>query len=52
MHLDPIMLRKAAKNAGKGAGKMLDFTFDEYKKFVSEYDLEYTHKLTGVPKIN
>ena len=29
---------------------MLDFTFDEYKKFVSEYDLEYTHKLTGVPK--
>lgn len=43
-------LEKAAKNAGKGAGKMLDFTFDEYKKFVSEYDLEYTHKLTGVPK--
>ncbi|MFL6570305.1 MAG: nitrate reductase catalytic subunit NapA, partial [Burkholderiales bacterium] len=43
-------LQKAAKNAGAKAGGSQPMTFDEYAKFVSTYDLEYTAKLTGVPK--
>ena len=39
-------LEKAAK--GKG-GKLTKISFDDYAKSVSEYTLEYTSKLTGVP---
>jgi nitrate reductase NapA len=42
-------LQKAAKNA-KDAGGAKPITFDEFAKFVSTYDLEYTAKLSGVPK--
>ncbi|HEX3140368.1 MAG TPA: periplasmic nitrate reductase subunit alpha, partial [Rhizobacter sp.] len=42
-------LQKAAKNAGDPNGSK-PTTFDEYAKFVSTYDLEYTAKLTGVAK--
>ncbi|MNJ99106.1 Periplasmic nitrate reductase precursor [compost metagenome] len=42
-------LQKAAKNAGDPNGAQ-PYTFDEYAKFVSTYDLDYTAKLTGVPK--
>jgi len=42
-------LQKAAKNAGD-AGGAKPITFDEFAKFVSTYDLEYTSKLSGVPK--
>jgi len=42
-------LQKAAKNAGDANGAK-PITFDEYAKFVSAYDLDTTHKLSGVPK--
>ena len=42
-------LQKAAKNAGDPNGAK-PITFDEYAKFVSKYDLDYTAELTGVPK--
>jgi nitrate reductase NapA len=42
-------LQKAAKNAA-GANGSKPSTFDEYAKFVAKYDLEYTAKLSGVPK--
>ncbi len=42
-------LQKAAKNAGDPNGAK-PITFDEYAKFVSKYDLDYTAGLTGVPK--
>ena len=42
-------LQKAAKNA-KDPGGSKPMTFDEFATFVSKYDLEYTSKLTGVPK--
>jgi len=42
-------LQKAAKNA-KDAGGSKPIGFDEFAKFVSTYDLEYTSKLSGVPK--
>ncbi|ARN21072.1 periplasmic nitrate reductase subunit alpha [Piscinibacter gummiphilus] len=42
-------LQKAAKNA-KDPGGSKPMTFDEFATFVSKYDLEYTAKLTGVPK--
>ncbi len=42
-------LQKAAKNA-KDAGGSKPMSFDEFAKFVSTYDLEYTAKLSGVPK--
>ena len=42
-------LQKAAKNAGAPGGSK-PMTFDEFAKFVSTYDLEYTAKLSGVPK--
>ncbi len=42
-------LQKAAKNAG-AAGGSKPMTFDEFAKFVATYDLEYTAKLSGVPK--
>ncbi len=31
-------------------GKSTPMTFDEFKQFVSEYTLDYTSKLSGVPK--
>ncbi len=43
-------LQKAAKNAGPAAGGSQPMTFDEFAAFVSTYDLEYTSRLTGVPK--
>jgi len=42
-------LQKAAKNAG-AAGGSKPMTFDEFAKFVSTYDLDYTARLSGVPK--
>jgi len=42
-------LQKAAKNAGAPGGSQ-PMTFDEFAKFVATYDLEYTAKLSGVPK--
>ena len=42
-------LQKAAKNAGDANGSKPS-TFDEYAKFVAKYDLEYTAKLSGVPR--
>ncbi|MEY4564876.1 MAG: hypothetical protein RLZZ618_4153 [Pseudomonadota bacterium] len=42
-------LQKAAKNA-KDPGGSKPMTFDEFAAFVSTYDLDYTAKLTGVPK--
>jgi len=36
---------------GKG-GKLTKISFEEYKKSVAKYDLEYTSKLSGVPKEN
>jgi nitrate reductase NapA len=43
-------LQKAAKNAGPAAGGSQPMGFDDYAKFVSTYDLDYTAKLSGVPK--
>lgn len=40
-------LQKAAKNAD--SGKILDVTFEEYKKQVAEYTLEKTVEISGVP---
>lgn len=42
-------LEKAAKNAAK-AGGMKDMTFEEYKAFVAEYDLDSVSELSGVSK--
>ena len=42
-------LQKAAKNAGD-AGGAKPMSFDEFAKFVSTYDLDYTSRLSGVPK--
>ena len=39
------------KKTGKG-GKLSGITFEEYKKSVSDYTLEYTSKLSGVPEKN
>ena len=41
-------LQKAAKNAA-AAGGASPMTFDEFARFVSTYDLEYTARLSGVP---
>ena len=43
-------LQKKAKNANKG--KLSGITFEEYKKSVAPYTLEYTSELSGVPKEN
>ncbi|MDH5711438.1 MAG: nitrate reductase catalytic subunit NapA [Gammaproteobacteria bacterium] len=43
-------LEQKAKNAGKGA--LSDISFDEYAKSLEPYTLEYTSKLSGVPKEN
>ncbi|MCO6413501.1 MAG: nitrate reductase catalytic subunit NapA [Thiogranum sp.] len=43
-------LEQKAKNAGKGA--LTKISFDEYAKSVEPYTLEYTSKLSGVPKEN
>jgi nitrate reductase NapA len=42
-------LQKAAKNSGDAGGSK-PITFDDFAKFVSTYDLEYTAKISGVPK--
>ena len=42
-------LQKQAKNAGEAGGSK-PMTFQEFAKFVSKYDLDYTAKLSGVPK--
>src|SRR5688572_23031937 len=42
-------LQKAAKNV-QDAGGSKPMSFDEFAKFVSTYDLDYTSKLSGVPK--
>ena len=39
---------KAAKNPG--SDKMQDFTFEEFKAFVSEYTLDKAHEISGVDK--
>lgn len=39
------------KKTGKG-GKLSKISFAEYKKSVAKYDLEYTSKLSNVPKAN
>ncbi len=41
-------LEKKAKNPG--SGKMTPVSFDEYAAAVKKYDLDYTSKLSGVPK--
>jgi len=41
-------LQKKAKNPNKG--KLSKISFDEYKKAVAKYTLDYTSKLSGVPK--
>jgi len=48
-------LEKAAGNNGYGEGKgdpnkMENFSFDEFKAFVSEYTVEKVSKLSGVPE--
>ena len=42
-------LEKAKTGTG---GKLTKINFEEYKKSVAKYDLEYTSKLSGVPKAN
>ncbi|KCV56645.1 molybdopterin-dependent oxidoreductase, partial [Bordetella bronchiseptica] len=42
-------LQQAARNAGDAGGSK-PITFDDFARFVSKYDLEYTAKLSGVPK--
>jgi len=42
-------LQKAAKNAGEAGGNK-PMTFEEFAKFVSDYDVESVAKLSGVPK--
>ena len=43
-------LQKKAKNANKG--KLSGISFEEYKKSVESYTLEYAAELSGVPKAN
>jgi nitrate reductase NapA len=42
-------LQKAARNAGDTGGSK-PITFDDFARFVSTYDLEYTARLSGVPR--
>lgn len=44
---DDDPLQKAAKNPN--SGKMYDSSFEELKALVSEYTLEKTHEISGVP---
>jgi nitrate reductase NapA len=44
-------LQQKAANADKAGGSK-PMTFEAYSKFVAKYDLDYTSKLTGVPKEN
>jgi len=44
-------LQQKAANADKAGGSQ-PMTFEAYSKFVAKYDLDYTSKLTGVPKEN
>jgi nitrate reductase NapA len=43
-------LEQAAENPGSGASTPM--TFEEFAEFVSEYTLEYTAELSGVPAAN
>ncbi len=43
-------LEKKAKNPGNGKSTPIDF--DEFAKHVSQYTLDYTSKMSGVPKEN
>ncbi len=43
-------LQKAARNAGAAAGGSQPMTFDEFARFVADYDLERAAQLSGVPK--
>jgi len=43
--------QKAAKNAKKAGGSQ-PMTFDEFKEFVSEYDVKKASELSGVPEKN
>ncbi|MBV1907689.1 MAG: molybdopterin-dependent oxidoreductase, partial [Kangiellaceae bacterium] len=45
-------LEQKAKNNGKTKGSSTPISFEEYAKFVSDYTLEYTSKLSGVPESN
>jgi nitrate reductase NapA len=42
-------LEKKAKNAGKAGGSK-PMTFEEYAKFVSDYDVDSVSELSGIPK--
>ncbi|MCK5727303.1 MAG: nitrate reductase catalytic subunit NapA [Thiotrichaceae bacterium] len=42
-------LEKAAKNAKKAGGSQ-EMSFEDFKKYVSEYTLEKAHEISGVPK--
>ena len=42
-------LEVKAKNNDK-AGGSVPISFDEYAKLVSDYTLDYAHKISGVPK--
>jgi nitrate reductase NapA len=42
-------LQKAAKNAADAGGSR-PMSFDEFARFVSRFDAEYTTKISGVPK--
>jgi len=42
-------LEAKAANASAGGGSK-EYTFEEYAKFVSEYTLDKTHEMSGVPK--
>lgn len=43
-------LEIAAKNSKKAGGSR-DATFEEFAQFVSDYTLDWTHEMTGVPKV-
>jgi nitrate reductase NapA len=42
-------LQKAAKNTADPGGSK-PISFDEYARFVAKYDLDYTEKISGVPR--
>ena len=48
--LRPEDPRQQSAEHASDAGGSTDMTFDEYAEFVSEYTLDKTHEMTGVPK--
>ena len=48
--LRPEDPRQQSADHASDAGGSTDMTFDEYAEFVSEYTLDKTHEMTGVPK--